>query len=209
MNWWVCLTSRSLVHQTLGSQRLSHAPRQAFCSVHEYSCYWQANLEWVRWFTSCVLTKIHQFLAHSCKLYSRVTEADSFDGYKTGTWTILESFTFAGRHKKSLFILSLARSMNTFFSPWIYFLAFLSIRKYIKYVIWEIRQACFKAGWKQFRIRYLCLFGKVSGTWKGMSYFELKGLNDIPMLQTNKLFLFFKSFWWALRFWAGKIWIQN
>ena len=89
-----------------------------------------------------------------------------------------------------------------FFTPWVGFLAFLNTWKHIKYVIFEkFARHVAKVGWKQFRKRYLCLLGKRSGTWKLVSYFEFKGLNDIPVLETNDSLLLFKqSFWQRLGF---------
>lgn len=42
-----------------------------------------------------------------------------------------------------------------------------------------------------------------------MSYFEFKGLNDIPVLETKDSLLFKKKNWQRLGFWASKIWIQK
>ena len=79
-----------------------------------------------------------------------------------------------------------------------------------KYAIFEkFSRHVSKVGWKQFSKRYLCLFGKRSGTWKSMSYFEFKGLNDIPVLETKDSLLFKKKNWQRLGFWASKIWIQK
>lgn len=78
-----------------------------------------------------------------------------------------------------------------FFTPWIAFLAFPNTWKHIKYVLGAIEQACFKSWVETMWKRYLCLFGKISGTWKSQSYFEFLGLNDIFVLQTTEFFSIF------------------
>lgn len=85
-----------------------------------------------------------------------------------------------------------------FFTPWVGFLAFLSTWKHIKYVIFEkFTGHVSKVGWKQCRKKdiFVCL-EKSSGTWKSVSCFEFKGLNDISVLETSdSLILFKKKIW--------------
>ena len=94
--------------------------------------------------------------------------------------------------KVVIYSFSPTRSTN-FFTPWVGFLAFLSTWKHIKYVIFEkFTGHVSKVGWKQCRKKDIFVYlEKSSGTWKSVSCFEFKGLNDISVLETSDSLILF------------------